>query len=79
MQTKCLFRCSALAVNTVVVYFSESDCSLVCKDEFIGLFVQGVVPECFTVSETPHFEVGGSVHLIINNQLGFTTGSDRGR
>ncbi|XP_013414055.1 probable 2-oxoglutarate dehydrogenase E1 component DHKTD1, mitochondrial, partial [Lingula anatina] len=40
---------------------------------------QGVVAETFAIANTPHFTVGGSVHLIINNQLGFTTPSERGR
>lgn len=43
---------------------------------FIG---QGVNQECLGLSEVPHFQVGGSVHLIVNNQVGFTTPSDRGR
>lgn len=40
---------------------------------------QGVNQECLALCKTPHFEVGGSVHLIVNNQLGFTTPADRGR
>lgn len=27
----------------------------------------------------PHFEIGGSVHLVVNNQVGFTTPAERGR
>ena len=34
---------------------------------FIG---QGVVPETFCLAYCPHFRVGGSVHLIVNNQVG---------
>uniref|UniRef100_A0AAY4BQT1 2-oxoadipate dehydrogenase complex component E1 n=1 Tax=Denticeps clupeoides TaxID=299321 RepID=A0AAY4BQT1_9TELE len=40
---------------------------------------QGIVPETFTLSYLPHFRVGGSVHLIVNNQVGYTTPSERGR
>ncbi|XP_056429296.1 2-oxoadipate dehydrogenase complex component E1 [Hyla sarda] len=40
---------------------------------------QGIVPETFTISNLPHYRIGGSIHLIVNNQLGYTTPSDRGR
>ncbi|KAJ1164601.1 hypothetical protein NDU88_005037 [Pleurodeles waltl] len=40
---------------------------------------QGIVPETFTLSNLPHYRVGGSIHLIVNNQLGFTTPAERGR
>lgn len=40
---------------------------------------QGVNQECLVLSKTPHFEIGGTIHLIINNQLGFTTPSSRSR
>ncbi|CAN9498842.1 unnamed protein product [Ophioblennius macclurei] len=40
---------------------------------------QGIVPETLTLSNLPHFRVGGSIHLIVNNQVGYTTPSERGR
>lgn len=40
---------------------------------------QGVVTECLGLSSLPHFEVGGCLHLIVNNQLGFTTEGHHGR
>lgn len=40
---------------------------------------QGVVQETLSFSQVPHFNVGGSLHLVVNNQVGYTTPSDRGR
>ncbi|XP_025833419.1 probable 2-oxoglutarate dehydrogenase E1 component DHKTD1 homolog, mitochondrial [Agrilus planipennis] len=40
---------------------------------------QGVNYEMLNFTAVPHFEVGGSIHFVVNNQLGFTTPGDRGR
>lgn len=41
--------------------------------------LQGVVTECFAFAEVPHYDVGGTVHFIVNNQIGYTTDEERGR
>lgn len=40
---------------------------------------QGVNQEMLMLANTPHFDVGGSIHFIVNNQIGYTTPHDRGR
>ncbi len=34
---------------------------------------QGIVAECFSLSDLKGYRTGGSVHFIVNNQIGFTT------
>jgi 2-oxoglutarate dehydrogenase E1 component len=57
------------------------------KREVMGLLVhtdaafagQGVVAEVLQLSRIPAYSTGGTIHIVINNQLGFTTDPVNGR
>ena len=53
--------------------FNEARVIPVCIHGDAAFPGEGIVPESFNLSQLAGFRVGGTLHIIVNNQVGFTT------
>ncbi|MEI7470736.1 MAG: 2-oxoglutarate dehydrogenase E1 component [Chitinophagaceae bacterium] len=78
------------AVDPVVVGFSRSKADVLYKsdyDQILPILIhgdasiagQGIVYEVLQMSGLPGYYTGGTIHFVINNQIGFTTDFDDAR
>ncbi len=78
------------AVNPVVEGFARSKADVLYKSDYdrmlpvlvhgdAALAGQGIVYETIQMSKLEGYSTGGTVHLVINNQIGFTTDFDDAR
>ncbi|KAJ2158562.1 hypothetical protein GGF46_003681 [Coemansia sp. RSA 552] len=69
------------------LYDNNTDPECALGDRLIGIQIhgdaaftgQGVIMETLGLSNLPHFSLGGTVHVIINNQIGYTTPATNAR
>lgn len=78
------------AVDPVVVGFSRAKADIMYKSDFDKILPilihgdasvagQGIVYEVLQMSELDGYYTGGTIHFVINNQIGFTTDFDDAR
>ncbi|TNE56715.1 MAG: 2-oxoglutarate dehydrogenase E1 component [Bacteroidetes bacterium] len=78
------------AVDPVVLGFARAKADALYSSEYdhilpilihgdAALAGQGIVYEITQMSQLPGYYTGGTIHFVINNQIGFTTGWDEGR
>ncbi|KAJ2079246.1 hypothetical protein H4R24_003907 [Coemansia sp. RSA 988] len=69
------------------LFDNNTDPRCALGDRLIGIQIhgdaaftgQGVIMETLGLSNLPHFSLGGTVHIIINNQIGYTTPATNAR
>ncbi|HRG90080.1 MAG TPA: 2-oxoglutarate dehydrogenase E1 component, partial [Chitinophagales bacterium] len=78
------------AVNPVVAGFARAKADVIYKsnyDKILPLIIhgdaavagQGIVYEVLQMAKLPGYYTGGTIHYVINNQIGFTTNFDEAR